>query len=166
MTITSFDQTVRDIVKFLKTDEVLAAVPGIEFHIEDKSDITSEVTKFLKGFGVMVVISVVGYDRRINSGNLMTGSLKLNISAIENTRHNRNNPGFMTATDVSVRIAEILHFKDFDLLSSPIRFTSMQRADVERESAIMNASYVAESQLFTLEDLPQDNINETTQEGE
>lgn len=140
---------IQELAEIIKSDEVLASVPGLSVVIEDDTDVSGEYEKAMASFGVAVVIVATGFARRSQSGEMLTGDLQLAIDAVENSQLNRlqENPGFWTAQRVSVRLSRLLHWRKLETCVGRICFKSMNRADVRGESAIMRSIYAVEHDL-------------------
>ena len=96
--------------------------------VEDKGDIIYESQKAINSVGVLVVVTVDRFARRANSGQLLTGTLAIDITASENVKVNRAKEPYETAQGVAEEIARTFHWKEFGgLFESPLRLASMEK---------------------------------------
>lgn len=96
--------------------------------VEDKGDILFETQKAINKVGVLVVVTVDRFARRANSGQLLTGTLTIDITASENVQVNRSRADNKTAQGVAEEIARTFHWKEFGgNFVSPLRLATMEK---------------------------------------
>ena len=96
--------------------------------VEDKGDIIYETQKAINGVGVLVVVTVDRFARRANSGQLLTGTLTIDVTASENVKVNRAKEPYETAQGVAEVIARALHWKEFGgNFESPLRLATLEK---------------------------------------
>ena len=93
--------------------ELAKETPGVTVLVEDKGDIVFEAQKALSKAGVTVVVTVDRFARRANSGQLLAGTLTLDVTASENVPLNRARPDAVTAQMVAEALATGLHWRAF-----------------------------------------------------
>ena len=99
-----------DIARAIRADGVVASCgEGIEVIVEDRAEIENAIkTAITKATGgVAVLVTVVRWRRRANTGRLMTGDIDFQISVHENPLFNRKGQFVLTAQCVG---AEFLPF--------------------------------------------------------
>lgn len=97
--------------------------------VEDKGDILFETQKALGKAGVVVTVTVDRFARRANSGQLLTGTLTVDVTASESIPVNRAKAGGATAQGVAEGIADALHWRELGGgFASPLRLASLEKA--------------------------------------
>lgn len=103
-----------DIARAIRADGVVASCgESIEVIVEDRAEIENAIkTAITKATGgVAVLVTVVRWRRRANTGRLMTGDIDFQISVHENPLFNRKGQFVLTAQCVAERIAVLLHWR-------------------------------------------------------
>ena len=96
--------------------------------VEDKGDIIYETQRAINSVGVLVVVTVDRFARRANSGQLLTGTLTIDVTASENVKVNRAKAGHQTAQGVAEEIARAFHWKEFGgNFGSPLRLATLEK---------------------------------------
>lgn len=116
------------IVNFLSKREEFQGT-RVAFIVEDKEDPFKAVQKAVAStVGLAVVISAVGYRRRANSGEAITGTLSLQLDIFENITLNRAAKDRMTGQAANEIIRALLHWQRFEGLGR-LRFIDSRRND-------------------------------------
>ena len=114
--------------------------------VEDKGDIESQIAEALGYAGVVIMIGVLGFDRRQQSGELITGNLKLELRVMERPAVNRNEQGYITAQQMIEKLILDLHWKRVVGMSGPIKFEDFSRDDTT-ELDIIRSNFAGECSL-------------------
>lgn len=120
----ALEQIAKDILE----DEVIKSLPGITCLVEDRGDVVFEATRALGRAGVVVLVSIRSFQRRQNSGQLLTGTLALDVTCAETVPVNRRGTDYVTAQHVAETIAQRFHWRTLGgRFASPLRFMSLTK---------------------------------------
>ena len=96
--------------------------------VEDKGDIIYESQRAIGEVGVLVVVTIDKFARRANSGQLLTGTLTIDVTASESVTVNRENEPYVTAQQVGEVVARSLHWREFGgSFESPLRLATFEK---------------------------------------
>ena len=128
--------------------ELAKETPGVTVLVEDKGDIVFEAQKALSKAGVTVVVTVDRFARRANSGQLLAGTLTLDVTASENVPLNRARPDAGTAQMVVEALATGLHWRAFGgRFASPLRLATFEKLYPSPKVTSVALSFAAEYML-------------------
>ena len=116
--------------------------------VEDKGDVIFEVNKAISEVGVVVVVAVDRFTRRTNSGQILTGTLTIDVTASENVPVNREQDPYVTAQGVAEAIAQRFHWRTFEGgFISPLRLASLDKSYPGQTITSVALSFAAEYSL-------------------
>lgn len=111
--------------------------------VEDKGDVDFQIAEAVAGVGVCVIVGVMGFSRRSQSGPVVSGTLNLEIRVIERPSVNRNEQGAVTAQEASEVILRSAHWRRVPGLAGPLLFDGFTRDDTAEMDVVRN-TYNAE----------------------
>ena len=122
--------------------ETFSGVLGVTVVVEDSCNPSEEHQKALGKFGVLVVVAASGHRRKPGTGASTAGDLAIDLTVIENPKHNRKSgvPG-PTITSVAEQAKDTLHWRTID--GRRLVYVEMQRADAADDDYRMAVSFVA-----------------------
>ena len=114
--------------------------------VEDKGVIEKEIAQAMSFGGVCIIVGITGFDRRSQSGPLVTGTLKFELRIIERVAINRGHQGAMTVQEAAEHLARGLHWENVGGLDSPLLFQDFSREDSD-EFNIVRMNFSGEASL-------------------
>ena len=121
--------------------ETFAELSGVMVTVEDSCNPSEAVEKTLGTFGVLVLVSASGHRRKLGTGASTAGDLSIDLTVVENPKHNRLARGRATVTSVAEAAKDALHWREVG--GRRIVYVEMQRADVADDDYRMLVSFVA-----------------------
>lgn len=136
------------IAEVIRTDAAVVESGKVTVCVEDKADVAFQIQNALGALGLCVVVAITGFDRRSQSGPIISGNARIELSVYEAPPLNSGEPrSGLTAQGLSERIASVLHYARFPgLVTGPLRFTNFSRDDVDEANIVRN-TYEAETVL-------------------
>jgi len=129
------------IAEFIREDQVLHDAGHVTVVVEDKADISTEITTAIGSMGVCVVIAVTG-SKRVPQSPILQGDINFEISCHESPEFNRDDDSALTAQGVMERLLKILHTRQFPFLYKHMLFNDFTRDDVD-EANIVSGNFTA-----------------------
>lgn len=141
-----FRDICENLAAYIRTLDGIKGNSAVTVIVEDKGDIDSQIAEALGYAGVTIMIGVIGFDRKPNSGELITGNLKLELRIMERPAVNRNEQGHITAQQMIEKLILDLHWKRVVGMSGPIKFKDFSRDDTN-ELDIIRSNFAGECSL-------------------
>ena len=130
--------------------EAFSGQLGVDVAVEDACNPSEEVEKSLGRFGVLVLVAASGHRRRPGGGASADGDVALDLTIVENPRHNRKSgtqgPTITSAAEAAV---EALHWRE--TCGMRLNYLEMQRADVDPQDLRMVVRFEAQPSTGGLE---------------
>ena len=141
-----FRDICENLAAHIKTLDGIKGNSAVTVIVEDKGDIESQIAEALGYAGVVIMIGVLGFDRRQQSGELITGNLKLELRVMERPAVNRNEQGYITAQQMIENLILSLHWARIPGMLGPLLFNDFSRDDTA-ELDLIRGSFAGECSL-------------------
>jgi len=135
-----------EIAEGIREDEYLRESGKMAVIVEDNADIRTEIELGLAESGLQIVVAVTGFDRRGDSGAVLTGTVAIEIRILENPSLNRSESEGLTAQNAAEHLATCLHWSLWETVNGPLRFSGMNRDDVDGIN-VMRMNFAGECSL-------------------
>ena len=129
--------------------------------VEDKGDVIYESQRAVAKVGVVAVVTIDRFARRANSGQLLTGTLTIDVTASEGVTVNRAKEPYVTAQQVAEAIAQRFHWRALGgRFESPLRLATLEKLYPSPKVTSVALSFLAEFQAAAVQQ-PEDNATTT-----